>query len=231
MIAREGLPFILIGLLLTAACIWGANRFDSRWLFGSALLFGILTLFTLFFFRDPDRSFEKSAGILVSPADGKVIDIRTGSGHPYLEGEYTKVSIFLNVFDVHVNRIPASGVIDYMKYNPGKFFAAFEDKASELNEQTEIGMTTKSGHKIMFKQIAGLIARRIVCRVKQGDKVEAGVRFGLIRFGSRTELFVPKGTELRIRVGERVVGGETIIGMLPVTKDATQSMERSREQL
>jgi phosphatidylserine decarboxylase len=228
-IAREGLPFILIGLLLTAVCIWGANRFDSKWLFGSALLFGILTLFTTFFFRDPDRSFEKSAGILVSPADGKVIDIRTGTGHPYLEGEYTKVSIFLNVFDVHVNRIPASGVIDYVKYNPGKFFAAFEDKASELNEQTEIGMTTESGHKIMFKQIAGLIARRIVCRVSQGDKVEAGIRFGLIRFGSRTELFVPKGTELRIKVGERVVGGETIIGRLPVTKAATQSMEQSRE--
>lgn len=231
MIAREGLPFILIGLLLTAVCIWGANRFDSRWLFGSALVFGILTLFTTFFFRDPDRSFEKSAGIFVSPADGKVIDIRTGTGHPYLEGEYTKVSIFLNVFDVHVNRIPASGVIDYVKYNPGKFFAAFEDKASELNEQTEIGMTTDSGHKIMFKQIAGLIARRIVCRVNQGDSVEAGVRFGLIRFGSRTELFVPKGTELKIKVGERVVGGETIIGRLPMTKATTQLMEQSREQL
>ncbi|MBK7140830.1 MAG: phosphatidylserine decarboxylase family protein [bacterium] len=231
MIAREGIPFVLIGLLLTTVAIWGANRLDNKWLFGTALIIGILTLFTLFFFRDPDRTFENGAGVLVSPADGKVIGISTGSGHPYLPGEYTKVSIFLNVFDVHVNRIPATGVIDYVKYNPGKFFAAFEDKASELNEQTEIGMTTETGQKIMFKQIAGLIARRIVYRVQSGDAVEAGSRFGLIRFGSRTELFVPTSTALQVKVGDRVAGGKTIIGRMPVVSAATQSMEQPREQL
>lgn len=231
MIAREGIPFVLIGLVLTLLSIWGATRWDSRWLFGTALVFGILTLFTLFFFRDPERNFANGPGVLVSPADGKVIDIRTGSGHPFLEGEFTKVSIFLNVFDVHVNRIPSDGSIDYVKYNPGKFFAAFEDKASELNEQTEIGMTTSTGHKIMFKQIAGLIARRIVCRLKDGDKVTGGNRFGLIRFGSRTELFVPSGTALKIKVGDRVAGGETIIGMLPVGSGKVTAMEQRRERL
>lgn len=231
MIAREGIPFVFIGLVLTLLAIWGATRWDSRWLFGTALVFGVLTLFTLFFFRDPERSFANGSGVLVSPADGKVIDIRTGSGHPFLEGEFTKVSIFLNVFDVHVNRIPSDGSIDYVKYNPGKFFAAFEDKASELNEQTEIGMTTSTGHKIMFKQIAGLIARRIVCRLTDGDKVTGGDRFGLIRFGSRTELFVPSGTALKIKVGDRVAGGETIIGMLPVGSGKVTAMEQRRERL
>lgn len=231
MIAREGIPFILIGLVLTVLTIWGATRWDSRWLFGTALVFGVLTLFTLFFFRDPERQFANGPGVLVSPADGKVIDIRTGSGHPFLEGEFTKVSIFLNVFDVHVNRIPSDGSIDYVKYNPGKFFAAFEDKASELNEQTEIGMTTSTGHKIMFKQIAGLIARRIVCRLNQGDSVVGGNRFGLIRFGSRTEIFVPSGTTLNIKVGDRVAGGETIIGMLPVGSAQISVMEQTRERL
>lgn len=231
MIAREGWPFILIGLVLTVVAIWGATRWDSRWLFGAAVIFGVLTLFTLFFFRDPDRQFANGAGVLVSPADGKVIDIRTGSGHPFLPGEYTKISIFLNVFDVHVNRIPTDGVIDYVKYNAGKFFAAFEDKASELNEQTEIGMTTSGGDKVVFKQIAGLIARRIVCRLTSGDKVSAGSRFGLIRFGSRTELFVPMGTTLAVKVGDRVAGGETIIGTLPAGAGKTPAVEQSHERL
>ena len=119
----------------------------------------------------------------------------------------TKVSIFLSVLNVHVNRVPASGKIDYVKYNPGKFFAALADKASELNEQTEIGMTTASGQKIVFKQIAGMIARRIVCRLTPQENVAAGERFGMIRFGSRTELFVPVNTKISVKPGDKVKGG------------------------
>jgi phosphatidylserine decarboxylase len=144
MIAREGFPFILIGLALTVVLMLIATKYDSNWAFGTAILFGLLTLFTTFFFRDPNRSVPVTPGMLVSPADGKVIRIDTLENHQYVGGKTIKVSIFLSVFDVHVNRVPAEGRIEYVKYNPGKFFAAFADKASELNEQTEIGMTTSS---------------------------------------------------------------------------------------
>lgn len=130
-----------------------------------------------------------------------------------------KISIFLSIFDVHINRIPASGRIDYVKYNPGKFFAAYKDKASQLNEQTEIGITTEAGHKIVVKQIAGLIARRIVCKLREGDAVSVGNRFGMIRFGSRAELFVPVNSKLQVETGEHVKGGQTVIGYLPLLAD------------
>jgi phosphatidylserine decarboxylase len=139
-----------------------------------------------------------------------------------------KVSIFLSVFDVHVNRVPAKGTVDYIKYNPGKFFAAFKDKASDQNEQTEIGMTASSGEKIIFKQIAGLIARRIVCHLDKGDRVDAGQRFGIIRYGSRAELIVPSGCDIRVKVGQHVAGGETVIGYLPGTGRADRAENESR---
>ncbi|KAA3631497.1 MAG: phosphatidylserine decarboxylase family protein [Calditrichaeota bacterium] len=215
MIAKEGIIFIIIGLVLTVGFLLPALKYDSKVLVSFSVLFAVLTIFTSFFFRDPERTFQHQERILVSPADGKVIGIDTLDFHEFIGGPAKKISIFLNVFDVHVNRIPADGKIDYVKYNPGKFFAAFEDKASELNEQTEIGMTDKSGNKLVFKQIAGLIARRIVCKISEGDSVTAGDRFGLIRFGSRTELFVPIQSDISIKVGQRVVGAETIIGFLP----------------
>ncbi|MFZ1683791.1 MAG: phosphatidylserine decarboxylase family protein [Candidatus Zixiibacteriota bacterium] len=214
MIARDGYPFILIGLIVTVILILVSTKWDSGWIFGAAVVFGILTLFTTFFFRDPDRSVPVTPGMLVSPADGKVIRIDTLETHPFVGGPTIKVSIFLSVFDVHVNRIPADGRIEFVKYNPGKFFAAWADKASELNEQTEIGMTTSQGSKIVFKQIAGLIARRIICRLKPEQTVAAGERFGMIRFGSRTELFVPAGSRIDVKVGDMVAGGKTIIGYL-----------------
>ena len=218
MIAKEGIIFIVIGLVLTIGFLLPALKYDSKILVSFSVLFAVLTIFTSFFFRDPERAFQHQDRILVSPADGKVIGIDDIDHHEFIGGPAKKISIFLNVFDVHVNRIPADGTIDYVKYNPGKFFAAFEDKASELNEQTEIGMTDKSGHKLVFKQIAGLIARRIVCKITDGDIVNAGDRFGLIRFGSRTELFVPADSDINLKVGQRVSGGETIVGFLPNKK-------------
>ena len=215
MIAREGLVFIVSGGLLSIILIFAAARLDNIWFFSGAVLFAILTVFCTYFFRDPERTITEKPLALVSPADGKVIGIDTLATHNFTGFETIKISIFLSVFDVHVNRVPAEGVIDFVNYNPGEFFAAFEDKASDRNEQTEIGMTTDSGHKIIFKQIAGLIARRIVCKLEKGDTVKRGQRFGLIRFGSRTELFLPAGTDIRIKVGDKVDGGSSLIGFLP----------------
>jgi len=222
MIAREGYPFILIGLVLTVVLILLATRSNSYWLFGISALFALLTLFVTFFFRDPNRTFAAEPGLLVSPADGKVIKVEQLESHSFVGGAATKISIFLSVFDVHVNRVPASGVVSHVAYNPGEFFVAYADKASEKNEQTEIGMTTDSGEKILFKQIAGYIARRIVCRLKAGDTVTAGQRFGLIRFGSRTELFVPASATVLVKAGDRVLGGET-----PLARLATKAQQLS----
>jgi phosphatidylserine decarboxylase len=235
MIAREGFPFIFSGLALTILLILGASRWDSRWLFAASITFGVLTLFTTFFFRDPNRSFEPATGVLISPADGTILRVDTLESHSFIDGKVTKVSIFLSVMNVHVNRVPASGKIDFVKYNPGKFFAAWADKASELNEQTEIGMTTESGQKIIFKQIAGLIARRIVCRLMPQEDVAAGERFGMIRFGSRTELFVPADSKIAVKPGDKVKGGKTVIGYLPAVSSSqapsAQTAKVNREQL
>lgn len=226
MIAREGWPFILIGLVLTVLLIVLSTRANSLWLFCLATILGLLTLFVTFFFRDPDRTFAAEPGLLASPADGKVIKIEQIATHPFIGGPATKVSIFLSVFDVHVNRVPANGVVTHVTYNPGEFFVAYADKASEKNEQTEIGMTTDSGEKILFKQIAGYIARRIVCRLEKGDTVAAGQRFGMIRFGSRAELFVPASAAILVKAGDRVLGGETPLARLAV---ANRQIDSSRQ--
>lgn len=214
MIAREGMVLIVVSLALTAGLTLAAARWDSRWLFGASLLFGIVTLFTVFFFRDPERKVPDEPHLLVAPADGRIIAIKHLDDHPFIGGKAVRISIFLSVFDVHINRIPIGGTIEYVKYNRGKFLAAFNDKASDLNEQTEIGMTTEGGQKIVFKQIAGLIARRIICRLKEGDKVDTGDRFGLIRFGSRTDLILPADSRIEVRMGESVRGGSSIIGYI-----------------
>lgn len=214
MIARDGWTFILIGLVLTIIFIWMATRWDSRTAFVFSLIFAFLTTFTAYFFRDPDRSATIQPGMLLAPADGKIVMIDTLDNHPFVGDKAIQVSIFLSVFDVHINRVPAGGLIDYVNYNPGEFFAAYEDKASLLNEQTEIGMITETGAKIAFKQIAGLIARRIVCDLVAGDRVIAGDRFGLIRFGSRTDILLPANSQVAVKLGDRVRGGETVIGQL-----------------
>jgi phosphatidylserine decarboxylase len=217
MIAREGLPFILIGFVLTLAAIWVAAKWDSGWMFGLSIMFAVLTLFTAFFFRDPERAIPAEPNAVLAPADGRIIAIDTLDSHPFIGGTVVQVSIFLSIFDVHVNRVPASGRIEYVRYNPGKFLAAFNDKASLLNEQTEIGMVTGQGQKLVFKQIAGLIARRIVCRLKAGDQAAAGGRFGMIRFGSRADVLMPAGTRIAVKLGDCVHGGTSIVGYLGVS--------------
>lgn len=214
MIAREGWVLIGIALLFTFGTIWIATKWDSRLVFTISLLAGALTLLTIFFFRDPARSAVAEPNMLLSPADGKIVAIDTLDSYPGLTGEVLKVSIFLSVFDVHVNRVPATGKINRVRYVPGEFMAAFEGKASEKNEHTEILMTTPAGQKIIFKQIAGLIARRIVCYLTEDQAVIAGERFGIIRFGSRADLLIPTDSRLLIKMGDRVRAGETVMGYL-----------------
>ena len=204
-IANEGYMFILPLAVLTGAC-WALSWF---WATG---LFGGLFLFVTWFFRDPERSIPEDPKSIVSPGDGKVVEI-VPEKDPLLEESYTRISIFLNVFNVHVNRVPISGKIQATRYNPGKFLNAASHKASLDNEQSAILLN--NGHvTILVKQIAGLIARRIVCWAKEGDEYERGQRFGLIRFGSRVDIFVPEGTEIKVAVGDIVSGGSSIIGYL-----------------
>ncbi len=202
-IAREGLPFILIGLL-AGICLYPL----SSWLGGLLLVFG---LFSVFFFRDLERNVPLGDTLIVSPADGKVIEIVEVSEPSFLGGPAQRLSIFLSVFDGHINRAPIAGRVAYRYYCPGEFHAAFLDKASEQNEQLSIGLE-KGEFRCLVRQIAGLIARRIVCRSEVGDDLDCGERYGLIRFGSRVDLFLPPGTSISVGPGDRVRAGETVIG-------------------
>ena len=219
MIAREGFMFIGSGFGLALIFLFLALKADSWILWTVTAIVTLLTLFTVFFFRDPDRSVEAKQGIIVSPADGKVVAVKPIGEHEFIGGPAVRISIFLSVFDVHVNRNPASGKVDYVKYNKGKFLAAFNEKASMENEQTEIGLTSANGQKVIFKQIAGVIARRIVCRLTEGQTIGVGDRMGLIRFGSRADVILPADSEIRVSVGDRVAAGSTILGFLPGTTE------------
>ena len=218
MIAKEGLPFVLSGFVLTAVLFFGWHYSDNIWLLSAALLATILTLFMAFFFRDPNREIPQGREILVSPADGFVVGISEISDHHFLKAPAIQISIFLTIFDVHINRVPISGVVEYVNYKTGKFHSAFKEEASEENEQSEIGLVTESDIKIAFKQIAGLVARRIICKLKNGQSCRTGDRYGLIRFGSRADLILPLGTKIEIKKGQHVKGGVTIIGLLPVAE-------------
>ncbi|MGZ3579048.1 MAG: phosphatidylserine decarboxylase family protein [Syntrophales bacterium] len=206
-IVREGLPFIIpLGIFTLIFSIFG--------IIWTASVFFIATCFVTWFFRNPEREFPDTAKAVISPADGEVIRIDNVVENDFLKGPAQKISVFMNVFDVHVNRIPYSGTVAEIEYNKGNFFSANLDKASELNERNSILIKTDDGKKILTIQIAGLIARRIECWVKEGMHVRKGERFGLIRFGSRVEVFLPPDAIISIRVGDKVRAGETPIGWL-----------------
>ncbi|MEE9615280.1 MAG: phosphatidylserine decarboxylase family protein, partial [Thermodesulfobacteriota bacterium] len=163
-------------------------------------------------FRDPEREVPPGDDSIISPADGRVIKVEPASEDTLLKGEATKISIFMNVFNVHVNRVPASGRVTAVAYHPGKFFSADLDKASEDNERNAILIETPGGKRFVTVQIAGLIARRIVCCLKEGVDVEKGKRFGMIRFGSRLDVYLPPEARVEVRVGDRVKAGSSILG-------------------
>ncbi len=206
-VSRERLPFLVGVTLLTVAVAY----LQIIWL---TVTIAALAIQTFWFFRDPDRTIPSGEGLIVSPADGKIIEVTEAKEERFLKDRAVKVSIFLNLFDVHVNRIPCSGRIRGIHYQPGTFLAANKDLASTENEQNALFLETPSGAKLVFVQVAGLVARRILCWVKEGDAVERGFRFGMIRFGSRTDLFLPLGTEIKVQLGQRVKGGSSIIGVL-----------------
>ena len=207
-IISEGFPFIIpLGLVTVIVFVAGFT-----WI---AVLLLFLTLFVIWFFRNPERTMPENPLQLISPADGKVIGIDEVASEEHPDRTLMKISIFMNIFNVHVNRIPLSGEVLSIRYKPGKFLSADLDKASALNERNTVLIRTEDGREIRVVQIAGLIARRIVCWLKEGMEVTKGERFGLIRFGSRVELFLPRGTMLRVKKGDKVRAGETTIGELP----------------
>ena len=206
---KAGYPFILGGLGVTVLglIIWH----PLAWL-------GVLfTVFCLYFFRDPERVISTRAGAIVAPADGLIVSIERAIPPAELglpAEPLTRVAIFLSVLDVHVNRTPIAGVVEKIAYHPGLFLSAAEDKASDDNERNAVLLRLADGTKLAVVQIAGLIARRILCEVKEGDSLATGQRFGIIRFGSRTDLYLPEGAEPLVLVGQRTLGGETVIATL-----------------
>lgn len=206
-IAREGYIFILLAALFTVSAFFTA----PLWV---ALLFFLITAFIVWFFRNPERKAPPGEKFVISPADGKVIKIEEVQDHEILAGLHRKISIFMNVFSVHVNRIPFAGRIETIRYYEGQFFSANLDKASLDNERNGLVIRMDDGRAIGMLQIAGLVARRIVCWVNEGMMVEKGERFGLIRFGSRVDVLLPADTTVLVSVGDKVRAGETPIGGL-----------------
>jgi phosphatidylserine decarboxylase len=217
--ARYGLGTLFICLLLLGAA--GAALYQYA---HPAAVAGpaVLALFCLWFFRDPERTPPAGEGLVLSPADGTVVDIEEVDEPDYLGGKALRVGIFLSVFNVHVNRSPLAGTVGHVKYRPGRFLAAFNEKASLENESNAIGLETafKAADgkplRVLVKQIAGIIARRIVCACQVSQGLMRGERFGMIKFGSRTELYLPVGSVpgLKVKIGDRVRGGLTVIGVL-----------------
>ncbi len=207
-IHREGYKFILFFALVTIALL----------LFSDALgIIGIvLTLWCIFFFRDPERTIPVEDNVLVSPADGVVTRVEYGIDAPeeaQIEGKVNKISIFLNVFNVHVNRVPISGKITKVEYSKGAFLSANLDDASIKNERSLALLETEKGSKIAFAQVAGLVARRIVSDLKEGQIVKTGDRYGIIRFGSRADIYLPENFKIKVLVGQTTIGGETVVAL------------------
>jgi phosphatidylserine decarboxylase len=207
-IAQEGYPFIIFSLIINVIIAFSG----ICWLF---ILSALVSFFIVWFFRNPERNFLEKEKVVISPADGKVIKVEDIEMDGPMEGKFKKISIFMNVFNVHVNRVPYDGKIEAINYYEGKFVSANLDKASSDNERNAIQIRTDNGSLIWVVQIAGLIARRIVCWVKIGDVVKKGDRFGLIRFGSRVDVYLPEDSRITVQVGERVKAGETHLGYLP----------------
>jgi len=212
--AREGLLFIAIAAVVAAGAFGFAitRRSWALWLAAFVLL--LLALWVAYFFRDPERPGERGPSLVVSPADGKLIMITEVDEPTFVKGRAVRLSIFMNVFNVHVNRYPVEGVVRYIHYNKGKFFNAAAEKSSLENEQMSVGIET-SRYRVLVRQIAGLIARRIVTYSKLGETVRQGDRMGIIRFGSRVDVFLPAGSTLRAKVGDITIAGVTILGELP----------------
>jgi phosphatidylserine decarboxylase len=207
-VAVEGLPFIIAALI----CAVAGLVFLPIW---AAVILGVLFIFVTAFFRNPQRTIPEDPRAVVSPADGKVVEIKEIDEKEFIGTRTVRVSVFMSIFNVHVNRIPYGGTVRRVRYFPGKFLVASLDKASDENERSAVLIEAKGGVKVLVVQIAGLVARRIVSYVKEGDTVKTGERFGLIRFGSRLDLYLPTTASVKVKEGDKVRGGTTIMGVLP----------------
>ena len=209
-----GWPFILGGLILSLVAA-------ATVAMPLGLLLLAVTAFLLFFFRDPERTTTAPDSAVVSPADGKVMVAGAPTVQAFPADAWRQISIFLSPMDVHVNRMPVSGRVVKVEYHPGRFLPAYRADAGDLNEYTEVLIDCGRGRTVVVRQIVGVLARRIVCRVQEQATVKAGDRFGVMKFGSRMDIFLPAGTEIRTAVGEKVVAGISIIGMLPPGRSET----------
>jgi len=212
--AREGLVFIAIAAVIAAGAFGFAISRRSWGLWLAALVLLLLALWVAYFFRDPERVGDRGPSLIVSPADGKLIMITEVDEPGFVKGRAIRLSIFMNVFNVHVNRYPVDGVVKFVHYNKGKFFNAAAEKSSLENEQMSVGIDT-GRYPILVRQIAGLIARRIVTYSRLGEKVKQGERLGIIRFGSRVDVFIPPGSTIKAKLGDATVAGVTILADLP----------------
>ncbi|HSA56816.1 MAG TPA: phosphatidylserine decarboxylase family protein [Gemmatimonadaceae bacterium] len=214
--AREGLVFILVAVLLAAAgyALALSRRSWPLWLLAFGLT--LVALWVAWFFRDPERVGRRGGGVVIAPADGRVVMVTEVDEPAFLHGRATRISIFMNVFSVHVNRYPVSGTVRFVHYNPGKFLHAATEKSSLENEQMSVGIEADGeGSRVLVRQIAGLIARRIVNYSREGERVEQGERMGIIRFGSRVDVFVTPAAAIAVAVGQPTVAGTTVIAELP----------------
>lgn len=227
-VAREGLPFIAVFLAATLlAALWARGGGWGARAALPATLF-VLTLFVVYFFRDPERRIPPDPDIVASPADGTVMSVAEVAGEAvgeafgeaFMDGPATRVTIFLSIFNVHVQRAPLAGRVDAYAYRPGRYLAAWREEAGSENEQASLGLTTAEG-PVVVRQVAGLVARRIVTYPREGDSVPKGERIGLIRFGSRVDLFVPVGWEVLVGAGDKVRGGETPVARIDRTREGT----------
>ncbi len=211
MITKYGYgTLVIIALISLILIVSGIIVQNNIYKYFSIVVAVLLLSFSFYFFRDPKREIVNDPNAFLSPADGKVILIKDVFEEKFLKSEVTQISIFMSPLDVHINRIPIDGTVKYLKYFHGKYLPAFDDKASSENERTEIGIE-HNGEKFLFTQVAGIVARRIICELKPDEKVKQGEKFGMIKFGSRSDIFVPKNWEIKIKKGQQVYGGKTIL--------------------
>lgn len=215
MFAREGYSTIafvlLVSILVSGFAAWFLNGWFMYLIYAAMF---ILTALTIFFFRDPDREPPQGENLVLAPADGKVVFVKEIEEDVYLKTKSTQISIFLSPLNVHVNRNPVSGLLEYVKYHPGEYLMAWTEHASELNERADFGVLHPSQTKIFFRQITGFLARRIIYNIRKGEVIKAGERFGIMKFGSRMDVVVPGNVEVKVKPGDTTKAGESVIGLI-----------------
>jgi len=214
MFARDGYTTIVVTTIFAILVSIGAYFMDhwTSYIIYAAMI--LLVAFILFFFRNPERHPPEGDNLILSPADGDIVQIKEVEENRYIKGPAKQISIFLSPLNVHVNRLPVSGSLEYLEYEPGIFLVAYDHRASDLNERADFGVCHSSGTKIFFRQITGFLARRIVYHIKKGDQLKAGERFGMMKFGSRMDILVPVDIEIEVSEGDQAVAGETILATI-----------------